>query len=104
MSIGGGGSQYIDKTNTIHIDPADLAYEYQTALPNEIPDGFNWDSYPDTNKLSVRRILFHEAYHSTQPSGVKFLLQQDYFENQAVNATNEFMWKHYQEPYRDGYK
>jgi hypothetical protein len=103
LATGSNGSQYDDKTNTIIYDSADLGIEYNTTLPNDIPDNFDWDGYPDTNTLSTRRILFHEATHATQPSGMKFLMNRSYYENESVHRTNKFMWKHHGDPLRDGY-
>lgn len=57
--------------------------------------------YPDYYRFSLKNIIFHEAFHSTQDSsGLRYSLNPGSYESAAIDATNSFMRQHFNEPLR----
>lgn len=104
-------SQYDPGTHTIQFQPGDLNLEFPTTMSpgfeqglQGLSDGAYWnaiDSYPQWQRFSVKRILFHEGFHATQPSsGLRYQLNPGSFEGPAIQRTNQFMHQNFGEPYR----
>ena len=104
------------KDGAIHFNLTDLSVGYKTVLPNNWEAQFehlhgdayfdaldNFEAnYPKYNRFSVERILTHEAFHAFDgaPTGLKYQLNQKFYEQPVINRTNEFMMRNYGEPYR----
>lgn len=63
------------------------------------------DKYVDENQyhiMSLPRHIYHETYHAAMQSdsGLKYELNRNSYEREAIEATNKFMWRHFQEPHR----
>ncbi|MCO4321237.1 RHS repeat-associated core domain-containing protein [Aliidiomarina quisquiliarum] len=102
---------YYSDTHTINVNPGTFGMEYQTIMHagfeasiENLPDA-EWhaarDAYPRYYPFSAQRVLFHEAMHSLQDrSGLRYTLNPAKYEIPVIRQTNEFMWRHYGEPFR----
>ena len=61
-----------------------------------------FDNYPEWYGCSLERIIFHETFHVTQK--VNYLIEAGFREIETIDATNEFMRKHFNEPFRRDHK
>jgi len=105
-------SYYVPETNTIYLGLHIYNLEYKTVdAPDDWMDGYEnatdeeyftrMDSWPEYFTFTPQRVIFHEAFHSTQGRvSDRELLNPATTEQPAINATNDFMEKHYGEPGR----
>ncbi|WP_419812213.1 RHS repeat-associated core domain-containing protein [Bacterioplanoides sp.] len=104
-------SEYNPVSGKIRIQVQDLKVQYSTVPTDaqlDIIDNLNGDAYFDAleeaswSNFSPERIIYHEAFHSTQNSvGIKYALNPGPYENAAIEATNNFMGKYFSESPRE---
>ncbi|MCH2177131.1 MAG: hypothetical protein MK193_15535 [Lentisphaeria bacterium] len=107
--------------NTININKWIFSLEYEVdasasldAYMGTLPDSMSNDDYynavdkyeqslPNFHAFSMNRVIAHEAFHLMQGniSGLDYTLNKQRYEAVNIRRTNEFMFKYYNEPYRD---
>jgi len=101
-------TRYKDGIIYINLDFFNYAYKTE-AMPDDYMNGFDefnspdewqerYDSYPEYAQYSVHRVLFHEAFHGTQPPpSFSHAVNSNPEEKPAIEAANAFMAKHFNE-------
>ncbi len=104
-------TEYNQKEGRININSSTLESEFKTRMHGSFEDSLRdldddayfraIDSYPEWFGFTLERIIFHETFHSTQKgAGWAALLTENSAEIDAIDATNQFMWKYFNEPFR----